>query len=57
MGKWKTQGERMLLMIDSNEDLNSGILQKGLMKLGLSDLVRERSGMIGPATHLEGKSK
>ena len=51
---WKERGERIILMIDANENLYSGKLQKGLMKLGMRDLVRERSKTMGPATHFKG---
>ena len=57
LDKWQGNGDRIILMIDANENLQHGKLQRALMKRGIRDLVRERTNLPGPATHFRGKSQ
>ena len=40
LDKWQGNGDRIILMIDANENLQHGKLQRDLMKIGIRDLVR-----------------
>ena len=51
MNAWQQQGDRLLIFIDANENMKSGKLARGLRRLKLRDLVRERTSQDGPNTH------
>ena len=56
---WRETGERLILGIDANEDMATGILARALRRpdLRMRDLIRERTGLPGPATHIRGKKQ
>ena len=57
--KWRTAGEKLVLLIDANEDMESGPLQKLLRDtdLDMKDAVKQRSGLSGPATWARGSKQ
>ena len=55
--KQKQKYERMILMMDANEDINKRELERALTQLGMWDSVKENTGQKGPETHLRGKNK
>ena len=52
---WLSRGERILLFIDANENLDNGPLIHQLRKLHLRDLIRESTNTKGPPTHQTGR--
>ena len=58
MLKWRENGERLILLVDGNEDLTKHHLGTALRtKLNMVDLVEERTGVSGPATFCQGSEK
>ena len=57
MEQWIRQGDKLLLFIDANENMKTGKLARGLRRLSMRDLVRERAGMDGPPTHHRGSEQ
>ena len=54
--EWRTQGEKLILMLDGNEDMRSGSLAKLLRneELDMIDTVATRTGGTGPPTFIRG---
>ena len=53
MKEWRSQGDRLILMLDANEDTKNGNLAWAIRsnpKLKMKDLVRERACKDGPST-------
>ena len=58
MKEWRAEGDRLILMLDANEDLNRGPLQRKLRsELQMRDLIRERSNKAGPKTYFRGSTQ
>jgi hypothetical protein len=58
MHKWRENGERLILLVDGNEDLPKHHLGNSLRaELNMIDLVEERTGVSGPATFCRGSEK
>ena len=58
MLKWRENGERLILLVDGNEDLTKHHLGTALRtKLNMFNLVKERTGVSGPATFCRGSEK
>ena len=55
--QWKNDGERVVLMLDANEDLNGGPLSRALDAIDMRDAVRARTGTPGPATWFRGRNQ
>ena len=51
---WRSLGDRIILMMDANENVTDGILAKRLMKLGLTEAVHSQNPGPGPKTHIRG---
>ena len=53
--EWRQNGDRILLLIDTNEDMSDGHLQRIFSRtLGMSDVVREVGGVAPTATYHRG---
>jgi hypothetical protein len=48
-------GEKVILLMDANECLETGKLAKGLTNLGMHDAIKTRTGLKGPATFAFGQ--
>jgi len=48
--EWFAAGNRVVLFLDANEDLNKGKLQQILKKVGMHDAINHRAKIPGPAT-------
>ena len=58
MLKWRENGERLILLVDGNEDLTKHHLGTALRtKLNMVDLVEERTGVSCPATFCRGSEQ
>ena len=55
LSKWIRAKERLILFLDANENIATGPLSKEFAKLGLRELVRERTNQPGPSTHSSGQ--
>ena len=55
--QWRNQGEKLLLILDANEDLCCGRLSRALENedLGMKDIIAQRTGLPGPATFIRGQ--
>ena len=55
--EWRNQGEKLILLIDGNENMEGGILSQMLTdpELGMVDAVRHRSQLPGPPTFARGR--
>ena len=53
--EWKQAGERVIVMLDANENLARGHLSRAFRSMGLRDLVHERTQTAGPATWFRGR--
>ena len=54
--EWRNQGDRLILMMDANENLANGPLSNALKAdLDMRDLVETRTGKGGPATWFRGR--
>ena len=51
---WIDAGDKVLLLIDANEDLSKGPLSSKLKSLQMYDAIAKRSGIPGPATFATG---
>ena len=50
--QWRENGDRVVLLLDANEDMDQGPLQRKLERLGFRDAIKaRRDGRRGPATH------
>ena len=52
--KWIRQGEKVVLMIDSNDDINTGAFDRKLRQCGLISALRTRHGTNVPPTQHSG---
>ena len=53
--EWRQNGDRILLLIDTNEDMSDGHLQQSFSRtLGMSDVVREVGGVAPTSTYHRG---
>ena len=51
---WRSLGDRIIRMMDANENVTDGILAKRLKKLGLTEAVHSQTPGPGPNTHIRG---
>ena len=51
---WREAGDRIVLMIDANENVTDHILARMLAKIGLREAVHMRTNGPGPKTHVRG---
>ena len=51
---WREAGDRIVLMIDANENVTDHILARMLAKMGLQEAVHMRTNGPGPKTHVRG---
>lgn len=54
--KWITAGDKIILLVDSNEDIRDGNFDRGLRQLGLHSGIRTRHGNSPPPTHQKGSA-
>ena len=54
--KWREEGDKLILMIDSNENMQSGPLSKALKmdSLQMCDVVQSQTNIPGPPTFIRG---
>ena len=55
--EWRAQGDRLILLVDANDDMNNGKLYRAIgsePKLKMKDLVRCRARKDGPYTWFRG---
>ena len=54
--EWRSEGEKIILLIDSNEDMENGTLARCLSSIDLQmyDVIKARSGIQGPNTFIRG---
>ena len=54
--EWREQGEKLILLLDSNENMPNGPLSRMLLHpdLGMIDAVQHRSSLPGPHTFIRG---
>ena len=58
ISEWRDNGDRLILLVDGNENLAKDHLGSALRSsLNMVDLVEERTNMPGPATHKEGSKQ
>ena len=57
--RWKSQRERLIVMLDANENMNDGRLERAFSAsdLDLQDVVRLRRECDGPATWFRGSKQ
>ena len=57
--EWREEGDKVVLFIDSNENMEQGQLQRMLQKqeIDMKDAIKERSGCIGPSTFVRGSKQ
>ena len=55
LSKWIKAKERLIIFLDANENLAKGPLSKAFAKIGLRDLVHDRTNQPGPHTWFNGK--
>ena len=57
--QWRAQGDRLIVMMDGNENMNDGKLEKELSAedLDMHDVVRSRRNCDGPATWFRGSKQ
>ena len=55
--QWRENGEKLILLMDANENLLSGPIERMLRHpdLDMEDVIRRRSNMDGPATFIRGQ--
>ena len=51
---WREAGDRIVLMIDANENVTDHILARMLAEIGLQEVVHMRTDGPGPKTHVNG---
>ena len=56
MLQWREEGDKLILILDGNENMKNGQLARMLRipDLDMKDAVKSRSGMDGPATFVRG---
>ena len=57
--EWRENGEKLILLIDSNENMENGKLARKLKseQLQMFDIVKQRSGCPGPNTFTRGSKQ
>ena len=56
MKEWRNEGDKLILLLDRNKDMNVGPLARMLQHpdLDMRDAVRTRTSMEGPHTFIRG---
>ena len=56
MLQWREEGDKLILILDGNENMKNGQLARMLRTpdLDMKDAIKSRSGMDGPATFVRG---
>ena len=54
---WRSEGEKLLVLMDTNEDMQRGKLARKLTgeALKMVDVIQTRSGQLGPPTYVRGQ--